>query len=339
MRWIVLFGLALPLAACRQTVVFDQTGGDGGVGIDSGPTFCTGLPTAFDIASPEVMVALDRSSGMSYARLGNSTVLAAARAGLDEFAARYQKVVRFGYVEFPGSSQVCTSCGSSQGCTSCGACAGTLSAPSANLEGFSFFLHACEQMSGVCPDISQRPTAAALTRCADVFGPADPIRRYVLLVTNGEPDCGTSQSSGCDVAQGLARDLYNRQQVVTVVLAPGQLDPNTSTCLQDVATAGGASSNFRPASTQTDLTNELGNITRTIAMSACHLQLLQSPISNESKAAVFWKNTQIPNNHNEGWDLDHNGFEVVLHGDWCEKLIEDGAADFAVFSTCNPPRP
>ena len=32
-----------------------------------------------------------------------------------------------------------------------------------------------------------------------------------------------------------------------------------------------------------------------------------------------------------GWDLTGNGFTIVLHGQWCDHLIEDGPADFAVF--------
>ena len=42
----------------------------------------------------------------------------------------------------------------------------------------------------------------------------------------------------------LARDLYNQQQVATIVLAPGQVDQYTVSCLEDLAMSGGARSNY-----------------------------------------------------------------------------------------------
>jgi hypothetical protein len=328
MRWAVVLYLALPLAACRQTVVFVQTGIDGGpggsAGSDGGPPTCTGVPTPFDLESPEIIVALDRSTGMSAARLGGTSVLAAVRQGLTESATRYQKVVRFGYVDFPGTSQVCTQCGS---------CAGTLSPPMANLEGFTFALQACEKFA--CPESEWRPTVAALARCADTFGRPEPINRFVLLITNGQPDCALGQSSACDVVQELTRDLYNQQEVATIVLAPGQLDQYAIACLQDVALSGGARSNFRPAATVTELSNEIEGITRQIATSACHLELM-APIQNESRAEVFWRNMPVPHSQDNGWDIvSNNGFEIELHGTWCDRLLDDGPAEFDVFTNCN----
>jgi hypothetical protein len=333
MRWVVLLVLALPLAACRETVVFVQTPNDGGpgaggaAGFDGGPALCTGFPTGFELESPEVIVALDRSTGMTTERLGNTSALAVVRQALDETSMRFQKVVRFGYVEFPGVSQVCTACGS---------CAGSLSAPMANLEGFTLFLHACEQPNPSCPESEWRPTAAALARAADAFVRFEPISRYVLLITNGQPDCSMGQSSGCNGAQMLARDLYNQQQVATIVLAPGQVDQYTVSCLEDLAMSGGARSNYHPAPMAADISRELDNITREIAMNACHLDLF-SRVENENRAEVFWGNIRVPHSQEEGWDLEYNNsFEIVLHGTWCDKLLADGPAGFQVFANCNP---
>ena len=55
------------------------------------------------------------------------------------------------------------------------------------------------------------------------------------------------EQSGCSGAPTLARDLYNQQQVATVVLAPGPVDQYTAACLEDVAMSGGARSNYHPA--------------------------------------------------------------------------------------------
>ena len=331
MRWGVVLVLALPLAACRETVVFVQTPMDGGpggaTGFDGGPALCTGQPTGIEPEWPEIKMALDRSTGMSTARVGNVSVLEAVRQALDETSMRYQKVVRFGYIEFPGASQP-------QVCNSCGDCVGNLIAPTSNLEAFSFSLNYCQTGVGqTCPESESRPTASALARCSDTFWRPEQTRRYVLLVTNGQPDCGMGQISGCEVAKMLTRDLYNQLGVQTVVLAPGQPDQYTMACLDDLAVFGGT--RLRTAPMVNDLNNELEDVLRPIAMNACRLDLF-SQIQNDSRAAVFWKGAQVPHNQDSGWDSDHNGSEIVLHGTWCTNLIAEGPAALEVIPDCNP---
>jgi len=336
MRWIVLFGLALPLAACRQTVVFVQTGldggGGGGGGTGGGSSACSGPLTEFHPESPEVIVALDRSTGMS-TRFGDSTPLVAAREALDLFAARYQKVVRYGYVEFPGTSMLCS--------PQCGSCPGMVSAPNPNFEAFRVNLHACDQSCSDAGNQSLRPTAAALASCGYVFSrPTDGSQRYVLLITNGRPDCGTGQNTGCTDAKNAVNALAsNNANIRTLVVAPGQLDFDTMDCMQGLALAGGASKSpyYFPASNPADLSAAIDDITRNIATDACRLDLPYSPVSDG--ATVLWKNTKILHDRNDGWEWDNRGFEIILHGQWCDHLIADGPGDFAVYASCNPPHP
>jgi hypothetical protein len=320
MRWILPCGLALSFVACEQTVIVHQSARDGAVAVDGGPALCSGPLSDFFPELPEVIVALDRSTGMGAA-------VDVAREALDLNATRYQKVVRFGYVEFPGAGTICTQCGS---------CASTISRPSANLEGFSFALHACDATNPACPDSSQRGTIAALSSCQLVFGSPDRMRRFVLLISNGRPDCGSNQNSGCMSAQGPIGQLLS-VNVNTIVVAPGQLDADTSQCLQDLATAGGARSNFHPTQDATDLSFALGDITRAIALNACELEL-ETPIVDPDRTALFWKNMPIPRLHNgnDGWELMRNGFEIILHGQWCDHLVDDGPANFQLFPDCNP---
>ena len=104
MRWSISLALALSVAACRQTIVLDQhVDGGGGRRRRQRPGVLYGAAAGFHPEAPEVIVALDRSVGMA-TRFGDSTVLAAARDAIDQQATRYQKLIRFGYVEFPGAS-------------------------------------------------------------------------------------------------------------------------------------------------------------------------------------------------------------------------------------------
>ncbi|HEY5448076.1 MAG TPA: hypothetical protein VIQ54_04965 [Polyangia bacterium] len=332
MRGITGLGVvALSVLACRQTVLIDQSGVDGGGFGDGGPQFCTGAPTELLIQFPEVIVALDRSATMN-SRFGDSTPLATARAALDTYAARYQKVVEFGYVEFP-SSYLCND----------GCCASMPSSPNPNYTKFEMALHLCDQNSSpaCAPSSYQRPTTRAITSCGVVFASRpDANSRYVLLITNGMPDCGGGGQSSCFDAQMAVNDLAARSFVKTAVVAPGQLDQATSDCLQGMAINGGADypPYFHPASNQSELTNEIGDIIRDIARDACHVDLGPTRIPDPDGAALYWNNMVVPHDRNNGWDVSGNGFTVNLHGQWCDHLIEDGPADFALFPDCAPRR-
>jgi hypothetical protein len=329
MRWSISLALALSVAACRQTIVLDQHVDGGGGRTDSGPALCPGAPLDFTIESPEVIVALDRSAGMG-SRFGDSTVLAAARDAIGMHAARYQKVVRFGYVEFPGTGN---SCRDQVGC-----CASMPSLPSANFAAFDLALHACDKNPSSCLTAGyQRPTTATLNGCEWFFaGRPDYIRHYVLLVTNGRPDCGASQSSGCFEAQDAANQLA-WINVDTIVVAPGQLDFDTEDCLQQVAVQGGADDPpyLHPASNPAELSAEIGAITRAMAKDACTLDLTTTRIQDPDRAAVFWKGEQIPRHRTEGWEWTMNGYEIVLYGEWCDRLIDGGPTDFELFADCD----
>src|SRR5262249_752598 len=144
------------------------------------------------------------------------------------YARRYQKVVRFGYVDFPGTGGLCT--------PMCGACPGEITPPPQMpyLDAFLNALHACDQ-GAYCLESGVRPANAALQSCANVFSRRDPYRRYILLITNGRPDCAMGQNSACSEAQSTIGQLASNA-VTTYVIAPGQIDPNTTgQCLQALA--------------------------------------------------------------------------------------------------------
>ncbi len=108
--------LALALGACRQTVVFDRDG-DGGPGNLS--NFCLDgkrVTVRVTPRTPEIIVALDRSASMS-APFGATSIseVEAALVALGAAAERYQTLVLFGFVEFPGTRFGCTD---TQGCCS-----------------------------------------------------------------------------------------------------------------------------------------------------------------------------------------------------------------------------
>lgn len=328
MRWKLWLGLTLSLAACRETVVLDEGPVDGGgIGFDGGPTNC-GPPAQLTPRSPKVMVALDRSDSM-FEPLGYATALAVARDALDTYATANKNAIWFGYSDFPGTS-FC----SSQTC-----CVGKASPPYRKLDNFSGALHACDlNQSCGTPTGTQRPTYAVLSSFDFTFSLNEPNPQYVLLITNGRPDCGSGSGGSCgDGAQteNEIAGLFNNKNVRTYVVSPGQdgLDP----CFQSLAAAGDTQNNRSPQSPM-ELSNDIGDILHTIATDACDLDL-STQIRDSGRVQFYWKGAPIP--RDTGWDVGGNGFTVVLRGQYCESLIKDGnVGDFQLFTNCpSQPRP
>jgi hypothetical protein len=334
MRAVTGFVLALSVAACRQTVLIDLSAADASGGSDGGQTVCSGPPTTFRPQSSKVMVVLDRSQTMT-GPFGSSSALAVTRDALDQYASKYQRVVWFGYSDFPGSMN----CSPSQSC-----CVGAFSPPNPMLFGFTMALHACDQnQSCANPTGYERPTAAALSICSQIFNQNEAVRRYVVLITNGRPECGFSPGPGSCGDGGDAQYVISQllgKDISTVVIAPGQIEADAVQCLHDLAVAGSTTqpSYFHTAQDPSDLNDEIGGVIRTIAMDACTLDLGGVRIQDTARVAVTWKNIAIMRDRNSGWDLTDNGYTITLHGTWCDHLIEDGQTDFAVFPDCDPPR-
>ena len=347
MRGTTLLGVALALlapAACKQTIFIDQTGGEGGVvSPDSGllPN-CTGTPIdPTQVYSLEVVVAMDRSTGMTNAKFGDTTALAAARDTIDQYAALNQNVVRFGYVEFPGNSFLCSS-------ATAGCCPSSLAPPSQTIDGFDIALRSCDVYppTSSCPVSSQRATTAALKSCAP--SPMQPgqmarTKRFVLLLTNGQPDCDLGTETPCNEARNAANDLLTTYGVQTFVVAPNVSDMDTVNCLRPIAANGGGSANFSAVFNQADLSTTIDGITHYVAQYACHLDVTPAQIRNPDSGTVLllWKGQVVPYNPNgypNGWGLatNQNSSRIDLYGMWCDRLIAGGPGDFTLMTGCEP---
>ena len=168
--------------------------------------------------------------------------------------------------------------------------------------------------------------------------------RYVLLITNGEPDCGGGQTYGdCQDTSSVVSQLAKAGVTTYVVVpSPGQIDNYVASCMTTLALAGNAPTPqpyYRWATDPADLSGALGAIARDVATDACQLDVLQIQAAiDPDKGSVQWMNTPIPRSHNgsDGWDIANNGFDVKLRGQWCDRLIQDGPDAFTVFPVCSP---
>jgi hypothetical protein len=316
--------LALALATCRQTVVFNRDGGGSpGDLVD----FCSGGdsdPVDYSRRTPELVVALDRSWSMSVTRLGvaNTTELEAALASLDAASDRYEYLVRLGFIDFPGAS---AGCQESYGC-----CAGEwIGFFFDDATSFQLKARHCEDPRAQCIEADERPIAAALNACRAEFELRGPTNRsrYVLLITNGEPTC--SGAVGCTA--GTAVTSLRSAMVTTFVVVVGAVAEDA--CLRNMATSGGDPSGlpprfYRSATSPEALIATVSTIFEQVARDACQLDLWV-PIDDPNQLGLFLDGVGITRGGVDGWLFDDKSHEgIKLQGASCRAFLDNpGALD------------
>lgn len=332
-RFSLAGGLLLAsLLGCTQLVVYDKypagaagaSGNDGGGGgfggSGTGGAFaCDGtLRTLnFMVSQVDVIVALDRSTGMARTFDDGVTLADGTADALNTLVGQYQKSVRFGLAMFPTPAP--SGCGSDPSC-----CVGPAGFPtSQGLAAFEATLTYCN-MPGACPVTSQRPIGAALDSCfrtyISQFDQAN--ARYVALITSGDPGCS---SDACNEAQGKASGLTGIS-VSTEVFVVGATD--ISPCLSGLAVTGSSNPPHRAAS-RSDLADALDEFTKRVGRDACRIDLGR-PISNSDQLVVIQNQTPLSSGPNGSWDLDPDRATIRLKGGACDHFLTAGATDLSI---------
>jgi hypothetical protein len=323
--------LALAGASCRETVVLEQDGPDGGGG-DGGLGNCQLVQAS--LRAPYLVILLDRSTAMSTA-FGSGTRLSAAEQQILAVVGQYPATVRVGYGEFPAPAGACQN---AMGCCAGGITSPTRFATTAIMHTMGF----CDNAPGSCVS-TQRPLADALAGAGQVYattGTDQGEHHYVMVVTGGEPNCGQSfGGSACMQAETQAANLNNANSR-TMVVGVGD-DVATSPCLDDIALAGGTARGMSPfyylARTPSELHDQMNALVQGMAEEACKIDLRGS-IGDASKVTVLLNNVAVPHDGVNGWDLDStSGFSrtITLHNGSCDMLTTSKNADpVEVFVNC-----
>ena len=179
---------------------------------------CNHVELAFESRRPTVMLLVDRSSSMF-----DNDLWEPLKAGVLEVVERLSPEVRFGFASYTGE----------QG----GMCPDMTTVDATTTDNFAAIQRAYEALRSP-PYKGETPTAASITRVTELLArDPDPGAKFILLVTDGEPDFCDDANVTCarDAVVAAAQDAYRQGIGALVFHVGGKVDRQH---LEDVARAG-----------------------------------------------------------------------------------------------------
>jgi hypothetical protein len=172
------------------------------------------------------------------------------------------------------------------------------------------------------------PTRLAVQSGADyLMTVMDPNPKYMLLATDGEPNCIPGMKASNDDQAGAVAAVMAAAQagIPTFVVGVGNVAPAIAT-LNMLADAGGkpqaGATHYYPVSSTADLVAVLGTIGNMIA--SCSFGLGQAPPvpNNVGVYGNGQANMKIPHDttHMNGWDYGAGMTSIVLYGAACDAV-------------------
>ncbi len=177
------------------------------------------------------------------------------------------------------------------------------------------------------------PTAAAIKAAADYLkGVSDDHPKFILLATDGEPNCGGKPASinTTDVpgAASAAAAAYAAGFPVYVV----GIGPNLANLTQ-LAQSGGTK-DYYPVSSPQQLTDAFASISKLVA--SCTFTLSATP-QDANNVAVYLDKNLVPKDDANGWSFGANSKSIELHGTTCAKVTSGDATTVQVLFGCASP--
>lgn len=222
---------------------------------------------AFPVAGhpPDILILLDRSNSMA---VGSPSCWSTVTTALTSITADMDPLINFGLMVFP------------YGATECAPPSGTPEVAIVEEENAAAI---ATTLGGLGPDGGGTPTTAALNAAATYLsGLADESTKYILLATDGGPNCSSDAGLQCPACQTtqldgvscythndclddvqailLAEQIHMEMGIaIYVVGMGGVLDSVYLEVMTEIAAAGGTG-DFYPADTPADLTAALDEI-------------------------------------------------------------------------------
>jgi len=177
--------------------------------------------------------------------------------------------------------------------------------------------------------------AGATTYLANL---ADPNPKFILLATDGLPNCALGGTSATPDADGAVQAVTDSAKVgiPVFVIGIGSL-PEAQSTLTAMAIAGGraqaANPRYFPVANTAELVSVLDGIGDTIG--SCSFGLGSAP-PDPNNIRITVNGTKVPNDptHANGWDYGTGNTSLQLFGQWCDDAKAGKVKDVQAIFGC-----
>jgi hypothetical protein len=164
----------------------------------------------------------------------------------------------------------------------------------------------------------------------------NPDGRYVLLATDGEPNCGDLISPHTPmVTESVAAiEALAQAGIPTFVLGFGADINSQPQVLQAMATAGGTSQHYAANSPQ-ELSLALDQIASEVSGPECEFILEDKP-SDPTRLRVFFDGEEVgrSTSHADGFDYEESNNSIIFYGPSCDRLQSGQVSEIKVDYGC-----
>jgi Mg-chelatase subunit ChlD len=270
-----------------------------------------------EAAPPDLLLVVDKSGSMRDPLATGENKWNTMRGAINQVVADYETGINFGLMTYPSDDQCAT-----------GQVRADIGANATSISGVLNSTFA----NGGTP--THHTLAVALNYYQGVA--VNPEGRYVLLATDGLPNCDNLVDPlQPTVTQSIAaiQNLSNAG-ISTFVLGFGGAINNDPTTLQAMAAAGGTG-NYYPANSPAELQAALDAIAGEVGVAACTFNLNETP-DDPGELSVSFDTNDIPRDvsHNNGWDYDAATNSITMYGDACDQIQAGNVGEVQVDYGC-----
>jgi hypothetical protein len=182
------------------------------------------------------------------------------------------------------------------------------------------------------PTGSGTPTRAAVLQAGrEILDSGRPTRKYLLLATDGEPNCtpGATDQAGVDVAGTTTAIRSLSEQGLTTFVLGVAVHGTSADALTSMAQAGGharqAATAYYTASDAPALEAALDEVARQVAL--CTFDLTPPPPAGTTLTLSIGGRSfaRNPGHVGDGWDVTSAGKAIELYGAACDAIQAGGA--------------
>ncbi len=176
---------------------------------------------------------------------------------------------------------------------------------------------------------SNTPTRAAIAAATSYLqGLADKNKKYILLATDGDPNCGVGMDQSVSDIDGATAAVSEAAAAGFQVYVVG-IGPSVSN-LTKLAAAGGTKDYF-PATSPEQLTSALASISSFVA--SCSYNANQAP-PDPSNIAVYVNKQRVDKSEADGWQFGASTQEIVLTGSYCQQVTSGSDMTVEILFGC-----